>query len=57
MSRVSDILIDIQDHLDTGRSDADIAKIVGCPVSWVTQEREEHERLTDGIFDDEPEFF
>ena len=57
MSRVSDILIDIQDHLDTGRSDEDIAKIVGCPVSWVTQEREEHERLTDGIFDDEPEFF
>jgi len=56
MSRISDILIDIQDHLDTGSSDAEIAKIVGCPVSWVTQEREKYERLMDGAFDDELEF-
>ena len=57
MSKVSDILIEISEYMDTGRSDEEIAKMVGCPVSWVTQEREEYERLTDGIFDDEPEFF
>ena len=57
MSKVSDILIEISEYMDTGRSDEEIAKIVGCPVSWVTQEREEYERLTDGIFDDEPEYF
>lgn len=57
MSRISDMLIEISEYLDTGRSDEDIAKIVGCPISWVTQEREEYDRLMDGVFEKDCEIF
>ena len=57
MSRISDMLIEISEYLDTGRSDEQIADIVGCPVSWVTQEREEYERLTADVFEKDYEIF
>lgn len=57
MSRISDMLIEISEYLDTGCSDEDIATIVGCPVSWVTQEREEYDRLMDGVFEKDCEIF
>ena len=44
MSRISDVLIEISEYLDSDLSDEQIAEQIGCPVSWVTQEREENER-------------
>ena len=41
MSKVSDILIEISEYLDTDLSDEQIAEQLGCPVSWVIQERKE----------------
>lgn len=37
----------IADYLDTGRTDEEIAAIVGCSISEVKEEREEWERLTE----------
>lgn len=44
MSKVSDILIEISEYLDTDLSDEQIAEQLGCPASWVTQERKEQSR-------------
>jgi len=44
MSRISDVLIEISEYLDSDLSDEQIAEQIGCPVSWVTQEREEQSR-------------
>ena len=44
MSKVSDILIEISEYLDTDLSDEQIAEQLGCPVSWVAQERKEQLR-------------
>ena len=40
MSRISDVLIDIQEHLDDNLTDQQVADMVGCPVSWVADERQ-----------------
>jgi len=50
MSKVSDVLIEISEHLDTELSDEQIAEQLGCPVNWVTQEREEQTRWDAGIY-------
>ncbi len=44
MSRISDVLIEINEYFDTDLSDEQIAEQIGCPVNWVTQERKEYER-------------
>jgi len=40
MSRISDMIIDIQENLDENLTDKQIAEKVGCPESWVKEERE-----------------
>jgi hypothetical protein len=40
MSRISDMIIDIQENLDENLTDKQIAEKVGCPVSWVEDERQ-----------------
>ena len=50
MSRISDVLIEISEYLDTDLSDEKIAEQIGCPVSWVTQEREEQTRWDVGTY-------
>ena len=44
MSKVSDILIEISEYLDSDLSDKQIAEQLGCPESWVIQERKEQSR-------------
>lgn len=44
MSRISDVLIEINEYLDSDLSDKEIAEQVGCPERWVTQERKENLR-------------
>lgn len=39
MSRISDVLIDIEEHFDENLTDEQIAEKVGCPVSWVKDAR------------------
>lgn len=41
MSRISDVLIEVQDNLDSGLTDQQIADKVGCPVSWVKDARDQ----------------
>lgn len=41
MSKVSDVLLDIEEHLSTDLSDEQIATKVGCPVKWVKDHREQ----------------
>ena len=53
MSKVSDVLIEISEYLDTDLSDEKIAEQLGCPVSWVTQEREEQLRYEAGVYYEE----
>jgi hypothetical protein len=50
MSRISDVLIDIRENLDENVTDEQIAEKIGCPVSWVTQEREEMDREEAGFY-------
>lgn len=42
MSRISDIIIDIQDRLED-QTNEEIAKAVGCPINWVEDERHFYE--------------
>jgi len=42
MSRISDIIIDIQERLED-QSNEEIAKAVGCPIKWVEDERHFYE--------------
>lgn len=41
MGRVSDVMIDIAEHLDPEKTDKEIAEAVGCPESWVRDAREQ----------------
>ena len=50
MSRISDVLIEINEYLDSDLSDEEIAEQVGCPQLWVTQEREENLREEQGFY-------
>jgi len=50
MSRISDVLIEIRENLDSNKSDAELAEIIGCPESWIAQEREEMEREEAGFY-------
>ena len=45
MSRISDVLIDIQERMNDNMSDAEIADIIGCPESWVRDARENEDRM------------
>ena len=50
MSRISDVLIEINEYLDSDLSDKEIAEQVGCPERWVAQEREENLREEQGFY-------
>ena len=50
MSRISDVLIEINEYLDSDLSEEEIAEQVGCPQRWVTQEREENLREEQGFY-------
>jgi len=39
MSRMSDIVLDIQERINDDMSDKEIADIIGCPESWVRDAR------------------
>ena len=45
--------IAILDIIDTGRDDETIAEIVGCDIDLVIEVREDYERETEGLFDEE----
>jgi hypothetical protein len=40
MSRVSDLIVEINELLGKDLSNKEIAEIVGCPLDWVEYERE-----------------
>lgn len=44
MSRIGNVVLDIQERLYDNMSDAEISEIVGCPESWVRNARENEER-------------
>lgn len=50
MSRISDVLIEISEYLDSDLSDEQIAEQIGCPISWVTQERKENLRHDESFY-------
>lgn len=45
MSRIGDIVLDIQERLHDDMSDAEIAEVIGCPESWVRDARQNEERM------------
>lgn len=37
MAKIKNVLVEIQDRLVSGQNPADIAKVLGVPLHWVTE--------------------
>lgn len=54
MSRVSDLIVEINELLSDDLSNEKIAEIVGCPLEWVEYEQELRMLTFHSLEDDDP---